>query len=185
MNESVISEVNSVTGKTIKASRIATPLGPMLACVGDRGVYLLEFTDSYKLEERLAKITRREKLSIVKGRHPMLSRLRGELKAYFQDATNRFSVPLHLSGTEFQHRIWTQLCATRAGETMTYAGLAIQIGRETAIRATAAANGANPVSILVPCHRVLGINGELTGYGGGVERKAWLLEHEGVADLQP
>jgi methylated-DNA-[protein]-cysteine S-methyltransferase len=84
-------------------------------------------------------------------------------------------------GTEFQRAVWTALCTIPAGQTLTYKGLAARIGKPAAIRAVGLANGANPVGIVVPCHRVIGSDGSLTGYGGGVDRKRWLLAHEGAA----
>lgn len=173
-----MSHKNGVMRKVITSTEISTPLGLMFACVVESGVCLLEFADSDKLEDRMDRLKRLEKMPIVNGRHPVLTLLRKELKVYFKQPDCVFSVPLQLSGTEFQQSVWSLLQNTRAGETITYGGLAILVGRDRAIRAVAAANGANPVSILVPCHRVIAINGALTGYGGGIERKQWLLKHE-------
>jgi methylated-DNA-[protein]-cysteine S-methyltransferase len=90
-------------------------------------------------------------------------------------------VPVELNGTPFQRQVWTALRRIRAGATASYAGLACELGLPAAVRAVGAANGANPVAVIVPCHRVIGSNGSLTGYGGGLDRKRWLLQHEGVA----
>jgi methylated-DNA-[protein]-cysteine S-methyltransferase len=90
-------------------------------------------------------------------------------------------VPWVASGTPFQLEVWERLCTIPAGETLSYAGLARGIGRPSAVRAVGLANGANPVAVVVPCHRVIGSNGSLTGYGGGLPRKQWLLAHEGAA----
>lgn len=89
-------------------------------------------------------------------------------------------VPWVASGTAFQLKVWETLCSIPAGQTMSYAGLAERVGRPSAIRAVGLANGANPVAVVVPCHRVIGSNGTLTGYGGGLTRKEWLLAHEGA-----
>jgi methylated-DNA-[protein]-cysteine S-methyltransferase len=89
-------------------------------------------------------------------------------------------VPWRASGTAFQLKVWETLCSIPAGETLSYAGLAERIGRPSAVRAVGLANGANPVAVVVPCHRVIGSNGSLTGYGGGLPRKRWLLDLEGV-----
>jgi methylated-DNA-[protein]-cysteine S-methyltransferase len=101
-----------------------------------------------------------------------------QLTAYFSGARTAFDVPLSARGTEFQRKVWQALCAIRYGETESYGQLARRIGNPSASRAVGLANGRNPISIIVPCHRVIGANGSLTGYGGGMERKQWLLEHE-------
>jgi methylated-DNA-[protein]-cysteine S-methyltransferase len=102
-----------------------------------------------------------------------------QLTEYFSGARKTFDIPLNLRGTEFQLAVWNELLTIPYGETITYAELARRIGRPSAIRAVGAANGANPIPVIVPCHRVIGSNGTLTGYGGGIERKQWLLAHEG------
>jgi methylated-DNA-[protein]-cysteine S-methyltransferase len=103
------------------------------------------------------------------------------LRRYFAgdlDALDEIAVELH--GTPFQTRVWTALRDVRAGTTISYAQLATRIGSPAAVRAVGAANGANPVAVVLPCHRIIGTNGSLTGYGGGLDRKRWLLDHEGV-----
>jgi len=100
------------------------------------------------------------------------------LAAYFEGAASQFDMPLSFVGTEFQKRVWKALCEIPFGETMSYGELAESIGAPRAVRAVGAAVGRNPISIIVPCHRVIGSNGSLTGFGGGMERKRWLLEHE-------
>lgn len=104
-----------------------------------------------------------------------------ELKRYFAGERIQFSCPLDLRGTPFQLRVWQELCHIPYGETRSYGEIAHVIGCPTASRAVGAANGANPVAIIVPCHRVIGSNGKLTGYGGGLSAKSWLLSLEGVA----
>jgi methylated-DNA-[protein]-cysteine S-methyltransferase len=107
------------------------------------------------------------------------------LIAYFAgDASALASVPLRMEGTEFQRAVWTALTHIPLGQTRTYAEIAAQIGRPNAVRAVGLANGSNPISIFVPCHRVIGKDGALTGYAGGVERKRWLLAHEGFKALR-
>jgi methylated-DNA-[protein]-cysteine S-methyltransferase len=101
-----------------------------------------------------------------------------QLDQYFAGTRRQFDLPLELHGTPFQVDVWTALRAIPYGETTTYAAIAEAIGRPAAVRAVGAANGRNPISIIVACHRVIGADGGLTGYGWGVERKAWLLEHE-------
>jgi methylated-DNA-[protein]-cysteine S-methyltransferase len=101
-----------------------------------------------------------------------------QLTAYFAGSLTEFDLPLQMQGTVFQQRVWEALRTIPYGTTLSYGALAQQIGQPKASRAVGLANGRNPVSIIVPCHRVIGANGKLTGYGGGIERKQWLLNHE-------
>jgi methylated-DNA-[protein]-cysteine S-methyltransferase len=101
-----------------------------------------------------------------------------QLDAYFSGDLQEFDVALQLDGTEFQRRVWAQLQTIPYGETLSYGELAARVGNANASRAVGLANGKNPVSIIVPCHRVIGADGSLTGYGGGLDRKTWLLTHE-------
>jgi methylated-DNA-[protein]-cysteine S-methyltransferase len=106
------------------------------------------------------------------------SETKQQLTAYFEGTLTDFDLPLQIAGTIFQQRVWEALKTIPYGTTLSYGELAQQIGQPTASRAVGLANGRNPVSIVVPCHRVIGANGKLTGYGGGIERKQWLLNHE-------
>ena len=116
---------------------------------------------------------------LVQGRAP--ASVRGAFEAYFRGEAGALeAVPWKAAGTAFQLEVWEALCTIPAGETLSYAGLAERIGRPTAVRAVGLANGANPVAVVVPCHRVIGTNGSLTGYGGGLSRKRWLLDLEGA-----
>jgi methylated-DNA-[protein]-cysteine S-methyltransferase len=108
----------------------------------------------------------------------LLCRAREQLWAYFAGELLDFDLPLGATGTEFQRRVWSALCGIPYGQTVSYAEIARRIGLPTASRAVGAANGRNPISLIVPCHRVIGADGTLTGYGGGLERKQWLLRHE-------
>lgn len=108
---------------------------------------------------------------------------RAQLQAYFAGELREFDLPLAPEGTPFQQRVWRALCDIPYGETISYGELARRIGQPKASRAVGLANGRNPISIVVPCHRVIGANGSLTGYGGGLERKRWLLAHEGKGSL--
>jgi O-6-methylguanine DNA methyltransferase len=101
-----------------------------------------------------------------------------QFDAYFAGERSTFDIEMNLLGTPFQQRVWSQLCQIPYGETISYGELARRIGNPNASRAVGLANGRNPIAIVVPCHRVIGANGSLTGYGGGLERKTWLLEHE-------
>jgi methylated-DNA-[protein]-cysteine S-methyltransferase len=110
---------------------------------------------------------------------PMCRRVIAQLDEYFAGTRRTFDIALGMQGTEFQLAVWNELLRIPFGETISYAELARRIGRPAAVRAVGAANGANPIPVIVPCHRVIGTNGSLTGYGGGIQRKQWLLAHEG------
>ncbi|WNO62043.1 methylated-DNA--[protein]-cysteine S-methyltransferase [Rheinheimera sp. MMS21-TC3] len=101
-----------------------------------------------------------------------------QLTAYFAGKLQQFTLPLAATGTEFQQQVWQQLTRIPFATTCSYAAIAQQIGRPKAMRAVGAANGRNPIAIIVPCHRVIGASGKLTGYAGGLDKKAWLLKHE-------
>ncbi len=115
----------------------------------------------------------------------LFRQIREQMAAYFAGELKRFDLLLHLGGTDFQNAVWTALLDIPFGQTTSYGALAAKIGRPKASRAVGAANGANPIPIIVPCHRVIGADNSLTGFGGGVETKAFLLRHEGVMDTQP
>jgi methylated-DNA-[protein]-cysteine S-methyltransferase len=110
--------------------------------------------------------------------HPVLKQAKRELDEYFTGTRTEFNLPLAALGTAFQQKVWQALITIPFGETWSYQDLADAIGNPKAVRAVGLANGKNPISIIVPCHRVIGKSGKLTGYAGGVERKAWLLKHE-------
>ena len=110
--------------------------------------------------------------------HPVLEQAVDELSAYFTGHRREFDVPINPQGTPFQKQVWTALCLIPWGETCSYAEIARMIGRPNAVRAVGAANGRNPISIIIPCHRVISSKGTLTGYAGGLDTKAWLLTHE-------
>jgi methylated-DNA-[protein]-cysteine S-methyltransferase len=112
--------------------------------------------------------------------HMGFERAEAELREYFEGRRRRFTIPLAIGGTTFQREVWKRLCEIPFGETRTYGQIAEEIGNAKAVRAVGLANGRNPISIVVPCHRVIGSDGSLTGYGGGIERKRFLLELEGA-----
>jgi methylated-DNA-[protein]-cysteine S-methyltransferase len=144
----------------------------MLAAATPRGVCFLEF-----LSDRTPAGIRR----LARGASRHLDQLEREIDLYFAGDLRRFRVPLDLGGTPFQRAVWKRLTRIPYGATLTYAELAARSGRPSAVRAAGHANGRNPVSIVVPCHRVVGTDGRLHGYGGGLQRKRWLLEFEGAA----
>lgn len=169
---------------TIRVARILTPLGPMVAAASDEGLHLLEFADRRQLETQFARLVRRTKGVLVPGTLPVQEQVEEELYRYFQGDRSGFDVPLAPAGTEFQTLAWTALRAIPYGGTRSYAEQARRIGRPTAVRAVARANGDNPIAIIVPCHRVVGSDGALKGYAGGLHRKRFLLDLE-RADSYP
>jgi AraC family transcriptional regulator of adaptative response/methylated-DNA-[protein]-cysteine methyltransferase len=166
------------TGARIVIAMIESPLGPLLAGAGDEGICLLEYTDRRMLETNLATLRKRLECALVPGEHKWLTRLRRELGEYFAGGRREFTVPLAPRGTAFQERVWRELRLIPPGETISYEELARRIGQPSARRAVARANGMNRICILIPCHRVIGKDGSLTGYGGGLWRKRLLLELE-------
>ena len=165
--------------ETLTLDRLATPIGTALLVTDEQG-FLRAFNWTDYETAMLAWIGRHyPKAKLVEGRAP--AAVRGSFEAYFLgEATALDTVPWKASGTAFQLKVWETLCTIPAGETLSYSALAERIGRPTAVRAVGLANGANPVAVVVPCHRVIGANGSLTGYGGGLPRKRWLLDLEGV-----
>ena len=161
----------------VVAATLDTPLGPMLAAATDDGVCLLEFTDRRMLPAQL-EIVERRLGRIVPGRHAHLERLHEQLDAYFAGDLRDFSVPLAAPGSPFEQAVWRELRTIPAGETRSYDGLAFSLGRPGAARAVGRANGMNRIAIVIPCHRVIGADGSLTGYGGGLWRKRRLLDLE-------
>ncbi len=162
----------------LKASWIDTPLGPMLAVADDEALYWLEFIDRRGLDKEIDRLRRKTTLPIIPGKTKPANQIEAELAGYFSGALTTFHTPLVLIGSQFQKRVWEALQKIPTGETRSYAEIAAAIGKPTAFRAVALANGANKFPIVIPCHRVINSDGALGGYGGGIERKEWLLKHE-------
>ena len=162
----------------IAAQFIESPLGPLLAAATRDAICFLEFSDRRMLEYNYQQIRKRFGLPILPRANEVLEQLRAELDCYFRGAQKKFTVRLEMRGTPFQEHVWGELQNIPHGETISYEKLAHTIGQPTAVRAVARANGSNRISILIPCHRVIGKDGELTGYGGGLWRKRLLLELE-------
>jgi AraC family transcriptional regulator of adaptative response/methylated-DNA-[protein]-cysteine methyltransferase len=162
----------------VHLSRIVTPLGPMVAGASVSALCLLEFADRRMLETQLRRLRTRLDAVLVPGETPITRRIAEELDAYFRGKLRRFRTPLQLAGTDFEQAVWEELRTIPYGQTRTYAEQAARIGRPSAVRAVARANGDNRLAIVVPCHRVVGSDGKLTGYGGGLWRKKRLLELE-------
>lgn len=180
-----------LTGKTPDAGleksvilihRLTTPLGPMYACATDRGICLLEFTDRRMLETEFEDLQKRLDATILVGTNEHIQQLVQELQEYFDGSRISFDVSLHTPSTPFREQVWTLLQDIPYGKTVSYMQQAIKIGNPKAVRAVASANGHNRVAIVIPCHRVVGSDGSLTGYAGGLDRKKWLLQHEGAWD---
>lgn len=168
--------------ETLILERIETPVGQaLLVTDADGAVRALDFAD---YEDRMRRLLARHApgATLVEGEAD--ARARAAVAAYFDgDARALEGVPVRTAGTAFQEAVWAALRAIPAGETRSYAQLAAAVGRPKAVRAAGMANGQNPVAVLTPCHRVIGANGTLTGYAGGLERKRWLLAHEGRRTL--
>jgi AraC family transcriptional regulator of adaptative response/methylated-DNA-[protein]-cysteine methyltransferase len=162
----------------VVVTMLESPLGPLIAASNDEGIVLLEYTDRRMLEQNLQRLRRRFACGVVPGRHVLLDRLSRELEAYFGGNRREFTVPLAVRGTPFQDKVWAELRRIPYARTISYDELARRIDQPTAQRAVARANGMNHVAILIPCHRVIGKDGTLTGYGGGLWRKRLLLELE-------
>jgi AraC family transcriptional regulator, regulatory protein of adaptative response / methylated-DNA-[protein]-cysteine methyltransferase len=158
---------------------IETPIGPMVTGATDRGICLLEYTDRRRLEAQLGRVRKWCGDAAIPGENAHIREMRAQLAAYFAGELREFTAPLDVNGTPFQERVWAALRTIPYGETWSYGDLARKLGAPTATRAVAHANGDNPIAIVIPCHRVIGSDGELTGYGGGLWRKRALLEREG------
>ena len=168
-------------------SILSTPIGDMLALASDEGLCALEFTTvegPNRGQERLTRLNARlarwfPPHGIVDLETPAIARTRAWLAAYFDGTTAEIgNLPLDMRGAPFEKRVWTALTAIPPGQTTSYGAIARALESAGASRAVGAANGANPVAIIVPCHRVIGSTGSLTGYGGGLDRKTWLIDHE-------
>jgi AraC family transcriptional regulator, regulatory protein of adaptative response / methylated-DNA-[protein]-cysteine methyltransferase len=162
----------------INLARLTTPLGPMYACATDTGICLLEFTDRRMLETEFKLLRTLLNANIISGESTHFAALRSQLREYFDGTRTRFDLPLHIVGTDFQQGVWKLLQTIPYGETRSYSQQATALKMPKAIRAVARANGLNRVAIVIPCHRVIGADGKLIGYAGGLQRKQWLLEFE-------
>lgn len=164
--------------KIFKAAWLDTKLGPMIAIADEKELHLLEFIDRRGLEKEVENLRIKLKAIIIPGLAPPIEMVEKELTLYFEGKLKNFKTPLFFQGSDFQKKVWENLKKIPHGETISYLNLAKKIGNDMAFRAVARANGANQIAILVPCHRVINENGELGGYGGGIARKQWLIEHE-------
>jgi len=161
-------------------SRVDTPIGPMLALASEAALCALGFSSLDRLPRLEARLDRWFSPYQVEDRtNNVIDRARHWLALYFSGASADVDeLTLDLRGAPFERRVWAALAAIPPGETTTYGAIARRVGSDDGSRAVGLANGANPIAIVVPCHRVIGANGKLTGYGGGLDRKRWLLDHE-------
>lgn len=176
------SPIKSGDKTIISISRLTTPIGPMFACATNQGLCLLEFVDRRMLETEFKDLQRLLNGTIIAGENEHIIQAKKELKEYFDGQRTTFDVILDTPGTDFQKSAWMSLKNIPYGETISYQQQAINIGNPKGYRAVASANRNNRIAIIIPCHRVIGKNGSLTGYGGGLERKKWLLELENKGD---
>ncbi len=160
------------------AQELQTPLRPMIAVASQRGVCLLEFLDRRALHTELRDLRARFDAPIVEDSNAHVEQLRAELNEYFAGTRRQFDVTLDVAGTPFQRRVWERLRHIPFGRTASYLQIATEVQNPQAVRAVGRANGQNPIVIVVPCHRVVRADGTLCGYGGGLWRKRWLLDHE-------
>lgn len=161
----------------LKADWIDTVLGPMIAIADEHALYLLEFVTRRGLEKEVERLRRRG-FAIIPGNTAPIQSITQELAAYFSGTLTEFKTPYRVFGSPFQQEVWQALCKIPYGETKSYLEQAVFLGRPSAYRAVANANGANQLAIIIPCHRIIASDGTLGGYGGGLAVKQWLLEHE-------
>jgi methylated-DNA-[protein]-cysteine S-methyltransferase len=163
--------------------RLETPIGVALLVTDADGI--LRALDWQDYEPRMKELLRLQYGAVALKGARAPKDIRAALSGYFKGDLDRLStIKWRVAGTPFQHKVWNALPKIRAGTTMSYGALAAKLEVPNAMRAVGHANGSNPISVVVPCHRVIGADGSLTGYGGGLERKRWLLQHEGVV-LKP
>jgi methylated-DNA-[protein]-cysteine S-methyltransferase len=165
---------------TFGLDRLPTPIGTALLVTDDDGV--LRALDWEDHAPRMNELLRRHHGAVTLKEAQAPVAMRAALTAYFDGDLDRLAdVAWRVNGTPFQQKVWSALPKIRAGQTMSYGALAAQLNVPNAMRAVGHANGSNPISVVVPCHRLIGADGKLVKYGGGLERKRWLLRHEGVA----
>lgn len=172
------SPIKSRTNQIVTISQISSPLGPLIAGATDRGICLLEFVNLNGVTDQISRMKKTMKSSLVPGTNPMLRALNDQLDEYFTGNRKIFDIPLVLFGTPFQRKVWAVLQSIPYGSTLSYKREAELVGYPDSVRAVAGANGQNRISIVIPCHRVIGSSGKLVGYGGGLWRKKFLLNLE-------
>ncbi|MGX7417378.1 bifunctional transcriptional activator/DNA repair enzyme AdaA [Carnobacterium gallinarum] len=162
----------------LSAFWLDTELGPMLSIADEEFLYLLEFVDRRGLEKEVERLRNRLNAAIIPGETVISKQIKSELARYFAKDLEYFETPIKLFGSDFQKSVWHELTQIERGSTSSYKELATKLEKPSAMRAVGNANGANQLAIVIPCHRVVQSDGSLGGYGGGIERKEWLLNHE-------
>jgi len=162
----------------INVVRFGSPIGSMIACATEEGLCFLGFVGQQKLEKHFEEIQKHFNAIILPGRNTHLLKVKKEITEYFDGERTRFSVALDIIGTDFRKKVWNELLNIPYGKTISYKEQAMAMNNANAVRAVASANGANKIGIIIPCHRVIGSNGSLTGYAGGLHKKSWLLNFE-------
>jgi AraC family transcriptional regulator of adaptative response/methylated-DNA-[protein]-cysteine methyltransferase len=157
---------------------IETPLGQMRSLATEQGICVFDFAQRRMMNSIVKRVEKGVGTEAVDGHVSHFDELKRQIDEYYNGSRTEFDIPLHLIGTPFQLSVWDALTKIPFGTTRSYLKQSIFLGNEKAIRAVARANGENGIAIIVPCHRVIGENGNLTGYGGGLWRKKWLLDHE-------
>jgi len=158
--------------------KIESPIGELIAGATDEGICLLEFTDRRRASRECRDLVKLLRQTLEEGDNAHLHNLKKQLNDYFNGDLKKFTVPLVTPGTDFQKEVWNELLEIPFGKTRSYQEQANALNKPDSVRAVANANGMNRISIVIPCHRVIGSDGRLTGYGGGLKRKKWLLDHE-------
>lgn len=162
----------------LEMSRLETPLGPMGMIASDKELYLLDFLDGSCIEKNIRYLRQQRGFSLQDGENHITRQVKYQLSQYFLGERRTFDLPLCLIGSPFQRKAWEALTTIPFGETRSYLQQAHLVGKPKSYRAVASANGANKMAIVLPCHRVIHANGALGGYGGGLSRKQWLINHE-------
>ena len=163
---------------TLQAKIIETPVGGLFTIADDEYLYMLDFSDLKNIDKKIEKLVKTNKVNIKIGESKIIEQVESELKDYFSGNLKEFKTKINLSGTDFQNSVWKSLLNVEHGKTISYSDLAKDIGNEKAVRAVASGVGANILPIIIPCHRIIGKDGSLTGYSGGIERKKFLLNLE-------
>jgi AraC family transcriptional regulator of adaptative response/methylated-DNA-[protein]-cysteine methyltransferase len=164
--------------KNLKSSWIESPIGRLFAIATDSKLVLLEFFDARGIAREIEKCSQYFKSEIIPGENKILTTIQNEIKSYFAGTLQKFKTPIEFMGTSFQQKVWNALLTIPYGQTRSYKAQSELLQNPTATRAVANANGANQLAIIIPCHRVIQSNDDLGGYGGGIARKQWLLDHE-------
>ncbi|PCI25713.1 cysteine methyltransferase [Candidatus Peregrinibacteria bacterium] len=156
----------------------STPLGNMIAGATPRGLCLLEFTDRVEFDKQILSLKKYFQTDIIEGESPYLEKTMQQISEYFKGERKTFDIVFDIAGTEFQKEVWKELQNIPYGKTCSYVEQSENMNRKKSVRAVATANGNNKIAIIIPCHRVIGKNGSLSGYAGGIDRKKFLLDLE-------